>query len=66
MSYVQKVLEIAEQAQNKETLSYAYYLVAYYTQDKNIAKAKEYAAKAVELNPGYADAVALNNQLMKK
>ena len=56
----------AEQAQNKETLSYAYYLVAYYTQDKNIAKAKEYAAKAVELNPGYADAVALNNQLMKK
>lgn len=56
----------ADQAQNKETLSYAYYLVAYYAQDKNIAKAKDYAAKAVALNPGYADAVALNNQLMKK
>ncbi|MCG7281001.1 hypothetical protein MHJ94_06780 [Chryseobacterium taklimakanense] len=55
-----------EQAQNKETMSYAYYLVAFYNQDKNIAKAKEYAAKAVELNPAYADAVTLNNQLMKK
>lgn len=56
----------AEQAQNKETLSYAYYLVAYYNQDKNLVKAKDYAAKAVQLNPAYQDAIALNNQLMNK
>ncbi|MEC5394866.1 tetratricopeptide repeat protein [Bergeyella sp. RCAD1439] len=55
-----------EQAQNKETLSYAYYLVAFYNQDKNLAKAKEYAAKSVALNPGYQDAVTLNNQLANK
>ncbi|MDO5615038.1 MAG: hypothetical protein Q4G16_02525 [Cruoricaptor ignavus] len=56
----------AEQEQNRETLSYAYYLVAYYNQDKNLAKAKEYAAKAVELNPAYQDAVTLNNQLASR
>lgn len=55
-----------EQLTNKETLSYAYYLVAYYNQEKNLQKAKDYAAKAVELNPSYADAIALNNQLASK
>lgn len=55
----------AEQDQNKETLSYAYYLVAYFNQNKDLTKAKDYAAKAVQLNPAYQDAVALNTQLNK-
>ncbi len=56
----------AEQEQNKVTLSYAYYLVAFFNQQDNVAKAKDYAAKAVQLNPSYQDAVNLNNQLMNK
>lgn len=55
-----------EQAQNKETLSYAYYLVAYFNQEKNLAKAKEYSARAVQLNPSYEDAVKLNQELSSK
>jgi len=55
-----------EQAQNKETLSYAYYLVAFYNQDKDIVKAKDYVAKAVQLNPAYPDAVALQTALSSK
>lgn len=55
-----------EQAKNKETLSYAYYLVAYFNQQKNLQKAKEYVAKAVELNPNYQDAVKLKNELATK
>lgn len=55
----------AEQEQNKQTLSYAYYLVAFFNQQNNIAKAKDYAAKAVQLNPTYEDAVNLNSQLNK-
>ncbi|PIE50471.1 MAG: hypothetical protein CSA38_03450 [Flavobacteriales bacterium] len=54
-----------EQAENKETMCYAYYLVAYMVQDRDMAKAKDYAKKAVELNPAYQDAVELNNQLNK-
>ena len=53
----------AEQEQARQTLSYAYYLVAYFNQKDNLAKAKDYAAKAVQLNPTYQDAVNLNNQL---
>ncbi|MBS1549674.1 MAG: hypothetical protein JSS94_07400 [Bacteroidetes bacterium] len=55
----------AEQDQNKESLSYAYFLVAYFNQTKDLAKAKDYAAKAVQLNPEYQDAVNLNKQLNK-
>lgn len=55
-----------EQAQSKETLSYAYFLVAFYNQDKNVAKAKEYATKAVELNPSYQDAINLKQALDAK
>lgn len=55
----------AEQEQNKITLSYAYYLVAFYAQKTDLAKAKDYAAKSVQLNPGYADAVELNKALNK-
>lgn len=53
----------AEQAQNKETLSYAYYLVSFYNKEKNVAKAKDYVAKAIQLNPAYNDAIQLQNEL---
>lgn len=55
----------AEQDQNKVTLSYAYYLVAYFAQKSDLAKAKDYAAKAAMLNPDYSDAVNLSKQLNK-
>ncbi|MFX1646357.1 hypothetical protein JZ933_06835 [Riemerella anatipestifer] len=51
---VKKSLE--EQMQSKETLSYAYFAVAYLEKDKNREKAKEYALKSVQLNPDYKDA----------
>ncbi len=38
--------------QGKETLSYAYFAVAYLEKIK-IKKAKEYALKSVQLNPEY-------------
>lgn len=49
----------------KETLSYAYFAVAYLSKDTNPAKAKDYVAKSVQLNPTYQDAVNLNNELNK-
>lgn len=55
----------AEQEANKTTLSYAYYLTAYFSQQSDPAKAKEYAQKAVDLNPGYEDAAKLNKALNK-
>ncbi len=55
----------AEQEQSKETMSYAYFLVAFFNQSKDVVKAKDYAAKAVQLNPTYQDAVDLNTQLNK-
>lgn len=57
---------VPEQMESKETLSYAYYLVAYYIQDKDLAKAKDYAQQAVNLNPDYAPANELNTLLLKK
>ncbi|MBH2025062.1 MAG: tetratricopeptide repeat protein [Flavobacteriales bacterium] len=50
---------------NKETLSYAYFAVAYLVKDSDPVKAKTYAAKSVELNPAYQDAVNLNKSLNK-
>jgi len=50
---------------NKETLSYAYFAVAYLVKDSDVNKAKSYAAKSVELNPAYQDAVNLNKSLNK-
>jgi len=50
---------------SKDTLAYAYFIVAYYDKDAEPAKAKAYAAKSVELNPNYPDAVNLNKQLNK-
>ena len=55
----------ADMAANKETLSYAYFAVAYLVKDSDLTKAKTYAAKSVELNPGYQDAVNLNKSLNK-
>ena len=55
----------AELEANKETLSYAYFAVAYLVKDSDLNKAKTYAAKSVELNPAYQDAVNLNNSLNK-
>ena len=60
--YIDKV-KPAEVDANKETLSYAYFAVAYLDKESEPAKAKEYAAKSVQLNPTYQDAVKLNNQL---
>ena len=57
---------VPEQMQSKETLSYAYYLVAFFVQDKDLAKAKEYAQQAVNLNPDYKPASDLNTALMAK
>ena len=55
----------ADMEANKETLSYAYFAVAYLVKDSDPTKAKDYAAKSVQLNPTYQDAVNLNNQLNK-
>lgn len=55
-----------QQAQSKETLSYAYYLVAFYNQDKDLAKAKDYVAKAIQINPSYTDAISLQTALSEK
>ena len=55
----------ADMAANKETLSYAYFAVAYLVKDSDLTKAKTYAAKSVELNPSYQDAVNLNKSLNK-
>lgn len=44
---------------NKESLSYAYFAIAYFNRDSDKVKAKEYADRAVVLNPTYQDAVNL-------
>jgi tetratricopeptide (TPR) repeat protein len=50
---------------SKETLSYAYFAVAYLLKDKDVVKATDYVNKSVVLNPNYQDAVNLNKQLNK-
>ncbi|MFC6269169.1 tetratricopeptide repeat protein [Frigoriflavimonas asaccharolytica] len=57
---------VPEQMKSKEALSYAYYLVAFFKQDKDLATAKDYAQQAVNLNPTYEPAVTLNTALMAK
>lgn len=51
-----------DEAANKETLSFAYYVVAFMEKDINPAKAKSYIAKSVALHPT-PDAEKLNKQL---
>lgn len=60
--YIEKV-KPSEVEANKETLSYAYFAVAYLIKDKDVEKAKEYVGRSVMLNPTYKDAVNLNKQL---
>lgn len=60
--YIDKV-KPEEVDANKQTLSYAYFAVAYLDKDSDPAKAKAYAAKSVMLNPAYDDAVKLNQEL---
>lgn len=60
--YITKV-KPAEVDANKESLSYAYFAVAYIDKDTDPAKAKNYVAKALQLNPTYQDAINLNKTL---
>lgn len=55
----------AEVDANKETLSYAYFAVAYLSKDSDKEKAKTYVAKSLELNPEYKDAQNLSKELNK-
>ncbi|WP_076443804.1 tetratricopeptide repeat protein [Chryseobacterium sp. RU37D] len=54
-----------EQEANKQTLAYAYFAVAYMSKDSDLAKAKDYVAKSVQLDPNYQDAVKLNTEINK-
>lgn len=56
-------LKPAEIEANKQTLAYAYFAVAYLVQSSDPAKAKDYAAKSLQMNPTYQDAINLNKQL---
>ncbi|WP_027387488.1 tetratricopeptide repeat protein [Chryseobacterium gregarium] len=55
----------AEQEASKQTLAYAYFAVAYMNKDSDPAKAKDYVAKSVQLDPTYQDAVKLNAEINK-
>ncbi|KFF10768.1 tetratricopeptide repeat protein [Chryseobacterium soli] len=55
----------ADQEANKQILSYAYFAVAYISKTSDVAKAKDYVAKSLQLDPTYQDAVKLNAELNK-
>lgn len=55
----------ADQEANKQTLAYAYFAVAYMSKDSDAAKAKDYVAKSLQLDPTYQDAVKLNAEINK-
>lgn len=55
----------AEIEANKQTLAYAYFAVAYLSKDTDAAKAKDYVAKSLQLDPTYQDAVKLNSEINK-
>lgn len=55
----------ADQEANKQTLAYAYFAVAYMSKDSDPAKAKDYVAKSLQLDPTYQDAVKLNAEINK-
>lgn len=56
----------ADMEANKQTLAYAYFAVAYMNKDSDLAKAKDYVAKSLQLDPTYQDAVKLNGEINKK
>ncbi len=62
--YISKV-KPEEMEANKETLSYAYFAVAYISRESDPAKAKDYVNRSVTLNPTYQDAVNLKKALEK-
>jgi len=53
----------ADQEANKETMSYAYFAIAFIAKDTDKEKAKANVAKSLALNPTYADALALQKAL---
>ncbi|MET3537433.1 tetratricopeptide repeat protein [Chryseobacterium limigenitum] len=55
----------ADMEANKQTLAYAYFAVAYMNKDSDAAKAKDYVAKSLQLDPTYQDAVKLNAEINK-
>ncbi|REC47029.1 tetratricopeptide repeat protein [Chryseobacterium pennipullorum] len=55
----------ADMEANKQTLAYAYFAVAYMSKDADLAKAKDYVAKSLQLDPTYQDAVKLNAEINK-
>ncbi|KPH12316.1 tetratricopeptide repeat protein [Chryseobacterium sp. ERMR1:04] len=55
----------ADKEANKQTLAYAYFAVAYMSKDADLAKAKDYVAKSLQLDPTYQDAVKLNGEINK-
>ncbi|CAH0227192.1 Lipopolysaccharide assembly protein B [Chryseobacterium sp. Bi04] len=55
----------ADQEANKQTLAYAYFAVAYMNKDTDLAKAKDYVAKSLQLDPTYQDAIKLNAEINK-
>lgn len=55
----------ADQEANKQTLAYAYFAVAYMSKESDMAKAKDYVAKSLQLDPTYQDAVKLNAEINK-
>ncbi|MEY8761195.1 tetratricopeptide repeat protein [Chryseobacterium tongliaoense] len=55
----------ADMEANKQTLAYAYFAVAYMNKDSDLAKAKDYVAKSLQLDPTYQDAVKLNAEINK-
>lgn len=60
--YITKVKPEEVEA-SKESLAYAYFAVAYLDKDSDVAKAKQYVAKSLELNPSYQDAINLSKSL---
>lgn len=50
---------------NKQYLAYAYFYLAFSNKTTDVAKAKEYIAKSLQLDPSNQDAVKLNAELNK-
>ncbi len=50
---------------NKQALAYSYFAIAFLEKDKDVAKAKDYVAKSLKLDPSYQDAINLNAELNK-
>ena len=58
-------VKAAEIEANKQILAYAYFAVAYLSKTSDVAKAKDYVTKSLQLDPTYQDAVNLNKEINK-